>query len=313
MVYALLAHPAVHLSASASPWLSWNVDPTLLLGIPLLAGAYFYAIGPLRRRLNLGPPAATRQVAMFLTAILTLTLALMSPLDTLGDRYLFSAHMVQHMLLAVVCPPLLLMGMPDWLVAWLLAPVVRNPAALAVARLLTNPFVAFFLFNGALYLWHIPPLYDATLSNEGLHVFEHLIFLVTGVLFWWPVLSAVPALPRLSRPVGIMYLFLACQPMVLLGALLTFAQQPFYLPYDTAPRVWGLSPLEDQQLGGLIMWLPTNIPYLIALSVLFFQWVGERDLAERIVAGELATDEIAADELADELADEPESAQPGTV
>ncbi|HEX6818627.1 MAG TPA: cytochrome c oxidase assembly protein [Ktedonobacterales bacterium] len=264
--------------------LEWNLDPTLVLGIAGLIVGYFYAIGPLRRRLSLGPPATDRQIAAFLAGTVTLALALMSPLDTLGDRYLFSAHMVQHMLLVVAVPPLALLGTPGWL----FSPLLRHRAVLFVGRALTNPFVAFFLLNGALYIWHIPSLYDATLSNEMLHIAEHLIFLATGVLFWWPVIGPANELPRLSRPLAVIYLFLACQPMVLLGALLTFAAQPFYLPYVAAPRIFGSTPLGDQQLGGLIMWLPTNIPYLIALSVLFFQWVGERDMAEQRAAEELA-------------------------
>jgi cytochrome c oxidase assembly factor CtaG len=281
---------ALTLAIAMAPPIDWNLDPTLLLGIALLVGGYFYAIGPLRPRYTLGPPAGDRQVAAFLAAVVTLVVALLSPLDALGDRYLFSAHMVQHMLLAVVFPPLFLLGIPGWL----LAPLLRRRPVLLVGLALTNPFAAFFLLNGALYIWHLPPLYDATLTNEALHVFEHLIFLATGVLFWWPVLGPAPELPRLSRPLAVLYLFLACQPMVLLGALLTFASQPFYSPYVAAPRIWGATPLGDQQLGGLIMWLPTNIPYLIALSVLFFQWVGERDLAERLAAEELAELEDAA-------------------
>jgi putative membrane protein len=275
--------------AALVPPLDWNLDPTLLIGIAALAGGYFYAIGPLRQRYGLGSPASDRQLAAFLAALATLVVALVSPLDELGDRYLFSAHMVQHMLLAVVVPPLLLLGIPDWLFDWLLAPLLRRPALAAAVRALTNPFAAFFLVNSVIYIWHVPPLYDATLTDEALHIVEHLIFLATGVLFWWPVLSPVAALPRLSRPLGVLYLFLGCQPMVLLGALLTFASQPIYAAYVAAPRVWGATALGDQQLGGLIMWLPTNIPYLIGLSVLFFRWVGERDLAEQLAAEELAT------------------------
>jgi cytochrome c oxidase assembly factor CtaG len=112
------------------------------------------------------------------------------------------------------------------------------------------------------------------------------MYIALGVLFWWVVLSPVEDAPRVSRGVAIIYLFLACQPMVLLGALLTFAPAPVYLPYVAAPRITGLNPLTDQQLGGLIMWLPTNIPYLIAISVFFFKWVADQDRAERQAAGE---------------------------
>lgn len=265
-----------------SIWLRWNLDPILWLGIALFVGAYFYALGPLRRRYKLAESVDGAQVGYFLLGTVIFAAALVSPLDTLGDEYLFSAHMIQHMLISVVVPPLWLLGTPEWM----LAPLFRSPGVVRVARVITHPIVAFGLFNAMLWVWHAPALYAATLSNEGLHVLEHLIFTATGVLFWWPVLSPVRALPRISRGFGILYLFLGCQPMVALGALLTFAAQPLYHPYVVAPHIWGSTPLGDQQLGGLIMWLPTNIPYLLGLSVLFFRWVSEQDQAERAAAGE---------------------------
>ncbi|MGZ3715449.1 MAG: cytochrome c oxidase assembly protein [Ktedonobacterales bacterium] len=265
-----------------SLWLRWNFDPILWLGIALFVSAYFYALGPLRRRYKLAESVDSAQAGYFLIGTVIFTAALVSPLDTLGDKYLFSAHMIQHMLISVVVPPLWLLGTPEWM----LAPLFRSPVVARVARVLTHPIVAFGLFNGVLWVWHAPALYDATLSNETLHVLEHLIFTATGVLFWWPVLSPVRALPRISLGFSILYLFLGCQPMVALGALLTFAAEPLYQPYVVAPPIWGSTPLGDQQLGGLIMWLPTNIPYLVALSVLFFRWVNEHDRAERAAAGE---------------------------
>jgi putative membrane protein len=270
------------LSQDVTPWFTWNLDPALWLGIVAFVAAYFYGIGPLRRRYQLGPPATSRQIGFFLLGTLTFALALVSPLDSIGDHYLFSAHMIQHMLLVVVAPPLWLLGTPGWL----LAPLFRREPVRKITRAITNPIVAFLLLNVDLYVWHLPPLYSAALTNEALHIFEHLTFIALGVLFWWVVLSPVEEAPRVSRGVAILYLFLACQPMVLLGALLTFAPAPVYLPYVAAPRITALTPLADQQLGGLIMWLPTNIPYLLAISVFFFHWVGEQDRAERLAAGE---------------------------
>jgi putative membrane protein len=275
------------LSSDATPWFTWNLDPILWLGIIGFVVAYFYAIGPLRQRYHLGPPATSRQIAYFLLGTITLAVALVSPLDFIADRYLFTAHMIQHMLLVVVAPPLWLLGTPGWL----LAPLFRREPVRRIARVITNPIVAFLLLNVTLYIWHLPPLYDAALTNEALHIVEHLMYITLGVLFWWVVLSPVEEASRVSRGVAILYLFLACQPMVLLGALLTFAPAPVYLPYVAAPRITGLNPLTDQQLGGLIMWLPTNIPYLIAISVFFFKWVAEQDRAERRAAGE-EVDEI---------------------
>jgi putative membrane protein len=269
-------------SPDASPWFTWNLDPILWLGIVGFVAAYFYAIGPLRRRYSLGPPATSRQIAYFLLGTITLAVALVSPLDFISDHYLFSAHMIQHMLLVVVAPPLWLLGTPGWL----LAPLFRREPVRQFTRVITNPIVAFLALNVDLYLWHLPPLYSAALTNEALHIVEHLMYITLGVLFWWVVLSPVEEAPRVSRGVAIIYLFLACQPMVLLGALLTFAPAPVYAPYVAAPRITSLSPLTDQQLGGLIMWLPSNIPFLIALSVFFFTWVSEQDRAERLAAGE---------------------------
>jgi cytochrome c oxidase assembly factor CtaG len=286
--YGRLRTSSMFFSPDATPWLTWNLDPILWLGIGGFVAAYFYAIGPLRRRYQLGPPATSRQVAYFLLGTITLAFALVSPLDFIGDHYLFSAHMIQHMLLVVVAPPLWLLGTPGWL----LAPLFRREPVRQITRVITNPIVAFLLLNVALYLWHLPPLYDAALTNEALHIVEHLTFIALGVLFWWVVLSPVEEAPRVSRGVAILYLFLACQPMVLLGALLTFAPAPVYAPYVAAPRLTSLSPLTDQQLGGLIMWLPTNIPYLIALSVFFFKWVAEQDRAERLAAGEEVDEDV---------------------
>ncbi|HEX8732395.1 MAG TPA: cytochrome c oxidase assembly protein [Ktedonobacterales bacterium] len=277
-----LAQAAHTIKAVPNLWLAWTLDPTLLVGLAVILGGYLYAIGPARRRWGLGEAATRAQVAWFILGWLTLAVALISPLDTLGDGYLFSAHMIQHMLIAVVAPPMLLLGAP----AWLAELPLRGAGLRRAARWLANPIFAFGVFQADIWLWHAPGLYDLTLENAAVHIVEHLSFLILGVIYWLPILSPTPLIPRISRGFAILYLFIGCQPMVALGALLTFAAAPLYAPYVAAPRVWGLSPLADQQLGGLIMWLPTNIPYLIALSAAFFLWVGERDRAERQAAGE---------------------------
>ena len=272
-----LAFAATQAHASEGPvgnlWLAWTLDPLLLISLALLLGVYFYALGPLRRRWGVAEPVDRAKVAWFVIGWLVLALALLSPLDTLGDEFLFSAHMIQHMLIAIVAPPLLLLGIP----AWMVAPLFKRETVRRAARWVAHPVVAFGIFQADIWLWHAPALYDLTLANDTVHIIEHLSFFLFGLLYWLPVMSPTPAIPRMSKGFAILYLFVGCQPMVALGALLTFAAQPLYQPYVEAPRVWGLSPLADQQLGGLIMWLPSNIPYLIALSVIFFQWLAERD------------------------------------
>jgi putative membrane protein len=245
----------------------WDWEPSILIGIALLSAGYAYAIGPLRRKHGLGPPAQRGRIVLFVLAQLTLVLALLSPIDEIGDEYLFSAHMVQHLLLSTLWPPLLLLSLPDWLVR----PLFQRGWFSAIASFLTLPAIAIILFNVDVYLWHIPGLYDATLENQWVHIAEHLSFMGFGVLNWWPVLSPLRE-QRLSYPLQILYLFADGMFMMVLGIVFTFSPTVFYSPYLTAPRLWGLSPLTDQQLGGLIMWYPGNLPYGVLLIVAFYRW-----------------------------------------
>jgi putative membrane protein len=242
-----------------------------VIGAILVVGLYLYAIGPLRKRHHF-EPARKGQIFAFLLGASLMFLALVSPLDELGDSYLFSAHMVQHLILTMVGPPLLLIGTPEWFIR----PIVRNKALFAIARFLTYPAIAFVLFNTDFFIWHAPALYNATLENQNIHIFEHLTFIIFGLLNWWPIFSPSKNLPRLSIGGQILYLFLSGMPVVLLGAGLTFAS-PLYGPYIAAPRVWSISAATDQQLGGLIMWVPGNIIIIIIMSALFLRWMQKKE------------------------------------
>ncbi|HKF36411.1 MAG TPA: cytochrome c oxidase assembly protein [Ktedonobacteraceae bacterium] len=254
-------------------WLTqWNWEPSILIGTVLITGLYLYAIGPLRKRYYPEEPVKTGQTVSFLLGMFLMFLALVSPLDELGDSYLFSAHMVQHLVLTVVGPPLLVIGTPGWFIK----PLVRNKIAFRAAKALTYPAVAFVLYNADFWLWHAPPLYNATLENQNIHILEHLTFIVFGILNWWPIFSQSKDLPRLSIGGQVLYLFLSGMPSVLLGAGLTFSP-PLYAPYIAAPRVWGISAATDQQLGGLIMWVPVSIAYIVIMSVLFIRWMQQQE------------------------------------
>jgi putative membrane protein len=250
---------------------TWSLHSSVLLGTGLLGALYFYGIGPFRRRRALGPPASAQQILSFCTALAVLLLALNGPVHDLSDYYLLSVHMLQHLVLTLVFPPLFIAGIPGWLLRALL---VRR-GVFPVIRLLTRPWLAGLLFSASIALWHLAPFYDLMMRNHEVHIATHLLFMVTATLMWWPVMSSVPELPRLQPGLGMLYLFLVAIPMQAVGALITFADEVLYPWYLAAPRTWGLSPVDDQQLGGLLMWIPGNLYMFAAIGVLFFRWARE--------------------------------------
>ena len=247
----------------------WVWYPSVLIGISLWTAAYLILIGPLRRRNNLGEAPNPWQQIAFHSGTLILAVALISPLDELGDEYLFSAHMIQHLVMMFIVSPLWLIGSPAWLINFVL------PKQLVVlAAWITRPVVAFIVFISAMYIWHVPALYNLAQSNEGVHIFQHLMYIGASLIGWWPVASQVGSIvSKPSAPVSMLYLFLMTIPCTALAAILTFSSVPLYPLYVEAPRITGLNVLEDQQLGGLLMWLPTHMVLLLALGITFFQWL----------------------------------------
>jgi putative membrane protein len=250
---------------------SWSLHTSVLIGTGLLGALYFYGIGPLRRRYGWGPPASPWQILSFCAALVVLLLSLNGPVHDLSDYYLFSVHMMQHLVLTLLFPPLLLAGLPGWL----LRPLLVRPGIFPLARFLTRPWVAALIFSVSIAAWHIGPYYDLMMRDHEVHIATHLMFIVTATLMWWPVMSPVAELPRLSPGLGMLYLFLVGIPMQIVAALITFADEVLYPWYAAAPRMWGLSPLDDQQLGGLLMWIPGNLWMFAAIGVLFFKWAKE--------------------------------------
>jgi len=250
----------------------WDIHPSVVIGLAGLGGLYVYW-GGLR--------APRRQVAGFTAALIVMFAALNGPLHDLSDHSLFSAHMVQHLGLTLAFTPLLLYGTP----AWVLRPLLRPRWVMALSRVLTRPLVAGGVFSGVMALSHFPVFYEAALRHHNLHIVQHLIFIATSVLLWWPVLSPVPELPRASYPGQVIYLFAIGLPMSAVGAFATLAEHPLYPFYAAAPRVWGLSPLDDQRYGGLIMWVGGTLVLWIAATVVWFRWAWreEKGEAERAV------------------------------
>ncbi|MDQ3927814.1 MAG: cytochrome c oxidase assembly protein [Chloroflexota bacterium] len=245
----------------------WTWDPSVVAGCAALVAIYFWAV---RGRL-------TRPAFFFLSGVLVLLLALVSPIDELGDEYLFSAHMLQHLLLVLVVPPLLVAGTPRAVFRRILA----WPLAARLESIVRQPLVAWTLAVGTLCVWHIPFLYNAALADEGVHIVQHLSFLVTSTIFWWPVLSPMKERRYAALP-AVAYLFVAALANMVLGIYLTFVPPglyPAYLrPGDAAGVLWlvrtewGLSPAADQQLGGLLMWVPGGLAYLGAIFIVLVRW-----------------------------------------
>jgi putative membrane protein len=251
-------------------WTAWTFDPAIWFGIVALHGAYLATVGPLRTRFPTSQPITSRQLTYWTLGILTLIIALITPLALLSDAYLFSAHMVQHILLTLVAPPLLLLGLPSWL----FDPLKNHPSLLGLARSLTNPFIAFAAFNVTFVAWHIPALYNLALYSPFVHLLEHATIFFTALLTWMPVFSPTKLLPRLPLPVQVLYLFLQSIVGTGLGAVLTLAREPIYVFYTQAPRIWAIPVLEDQIWAGLVMWLGAAMIFLLVLTIVFFRWFG---------------------------------------
>jgi putative membrane protein len=255
----------------------WENHHSTLIGLALLSALYLYAIGPYRRRAGIVERASPGQIVAFFAAMLVAYFALNGPIHDLSDYYLFSIHMVQHLMLTQLMAPLLLLGVPGFA----LRPLLRPRWVQAVARPLTRPVAAFAVYSLGFSAWHLQPAYDLMMRNHNVHIVTHLQFMATAVLMWWPILSPLRELPRLSHGGQLIYLFLIGLPMMFVAALITLADVVLYPWYTPAPRVFGLTPLDDQKLGGLIMWVPGGLFYWVAMTVVFFRWVSEERRADR--------------------------------
>lgn len=249
-------------------WTHWHGHPDALIGLAILQGAYLAGVGPLRERYDLADETDPRQVATFTLGVLVIFFSLVSPLHVLSDGYLFSAHMLQHVLLTLVAPPLLILGTPDWLIR----PLLRPNVMFRLARLATHPVAAFAIFNLVFAAWHVPGMYNLSVTNHGVHIVEHLLFMTAAVLMWWPITSRMPELPRLGYPLGMLYIFLLSIAQLIVFAPITFAPTPLYEWYVDAPQIWSISTVVDQQLGAIIMKIGGGILFLTLIIVAFFRW-----------------------------------------
>jgi len=249
--------------------LSWPFDPTVYLGLGLL----FFAYAALARgRKDLG----RRQTLYFGLGVLTIWLALETPLDIVADHYLESVHMLQHVLIGLVAPPLLLLGLSPAMVAAL----VRIPGL----RPLTEPIPAQAAFGIVMGAWHLPVLYDLTLHSEVVHVVEHLTFMASGTLYWWPIVGATSAHAawRLGAAGKVLYLLFGTVPADTVSVILMFSRTPFYPFYAGAPRLLaGLDPLTDQVLAGVVLMAVGKVSSLVAILEIGFRWLARARAEDR--------------------------------
>lgn len=269
--YAHVAEPAALQSAgwTFEPWVSFCLGLSLVLYV---AGARRLA-GRTRK-----VPALVRQSGYFALGWLTLLMALASPLDAMGNL-LFSAHMVQHELLMIVAAPLLVMSRPFGVWLWALPTAVRHvmgrlthhPSINLPWSLLSMPMIAWAMHALTLWLWHVPAFFNVALVNDTIHTWQHFSFLITALFFWWAVLDQRANMNHSGT--AMMYLFTTMLHTGALGALMTFSSAAWYSAYQPTGMAYGLSPLQDQQLGGLIMWIPGGLAYLVAGLALGARWL----------------------------------------
>jgi len=259
---ALLLHPAARIALT-----DFTVHPSTVIGLAGLGALYHWRAGQRPAESTAASPT-TGQRATFYSALALIFLSLNGWLHDLSDGYLFSAHMVQHLVLTLVAPPMLVLGTPGWM----LRPALRWPVVGPVARWVTAPSRCFAIFNVVLVAWHLPPMYELAMRHHALHIVQHLCFMTAAVLMWWPVLSPLPELPRLSYPGQMLYLFLLSIPMSLVAVCIGYADHLLYPYYASAARIWGITPMQDQMIGALIMWIPGGLFFFAIISVVFFRW-----------------------------------------
>src|SRR4051812_11270708 len=258
----MVGFPALlHIGAQLS-WTQYTVHWSTVVGLAGLGALYLW-----RARAHPEPIGRTRP-ALFFSGLALMFVSLNGWIHDLSDYYLFSAHMVQHLLLAMGVAPLLIMGTPGWM----LRPLVQRPAVRTLAKPLRSAMACFAIFNVVLIAWHLPPLYNAAMTYHNVHIVQHLLLLAASVIMWWPVLSPMAEFPRISYPAQMLYLFLMTIPMSVVSVSIAYSGSILYPAYASAPRVMALSPMEDQLLGGLIMWIPGGLYFFGVISVIFYKW-----------------------------------------
>ena len=252
-------------------------DPDIILFCAFLLVGYAYAMGPLRRGASDAMRIRWTQVASFVAGVVAIYVVSSWPIHEISETRLASVHMFQHLVYSMVVPPLLIWGMPSWL----LRMPLRNKSIFSVARFVTYPLVAFAAFNAIQLILHFPSMVNLALDVHAFHLLVHVLIVGSALLMWWPVLSPLDELPRLSYPLQMAYLFVQSLVPTVLAAFLTFSTGVFYQAYADAPRMWGLSPVEDQQFAAFVMKVLGSIILWSFIAYAFFRWFDEENKSSR--------------------------------
>jgi putative copper resistance protein D len=260
--------------------LDWSFDPTVVLPVALLGGGYLWAV----RRVDWAHPAnrvPRIRPACWLLGLGAILVALQSPIERY-DTTLFSVHMVQHILLTLVAAPLLALGAPITLILRVVRPETRRRVVLPIlhsvpVKAITFPVVTWLLFATAMWGTHFSPIFQTSLDEPAVHQVEHLIYLVTASLFWWPAIGLDPSPWRMREPVRILYTFLQMPQNSFLGLAIISATAPLYAHYATLVRPWGPSVLVDQGAAGAVMWIVGDIVFLAGIMGIVVGWMRRED------------------------------------
>jgi putative membrane protein len=260
---------------AVSPHVEWHAHPDVWLLMMGAILAYVLAVTKLGPK-YVGPgeeTASTNQKICFFLGMAILWIGADTPVHDLAEDYLFSFHMVQHMLFTLVAPPLLLMGMPRWLLRLL----TRPQPVMKALKVVTRPIIALVIFNVLVAVTHWPSLVNLSVRSEPVHFGLHALIFASAIIMWWPVVDPLPGLGRLSEPGKMLYLFGQSILPTVPASFLTFANTPIYSAYAEFPRLWGISAVTDQMVAGLIMKILGGLLLWIVIAVIFFRWYARED------------------------------------
>src|SRR5579883_1035950 len=248
--------------------MTWNPHPDVLILVALIGGGYAaLAVRGTRRAPGINV-LTRRQLLLFYGGVFTIWLASGTPIHDWAEQYLFSVHMVEHLLLSMVAAPLLLLGTP----AWMVRPLLTHRFVFPVAKVFTFWLVAILAYNGYTVFSHWPGVMDFILEHHAWHFVAHVALMITSIMLWWPVFSPLPELPRIHFAGQMIYLFVQSLVPSILASFLTFSSTPLYSFYVNAPRRWGLSPIDDQVMSGLIMKIFGGTLIFVLMSIIFLRW-----------------------------------------